>query len=214
MEISAKAIDLIAEEIKKCPASYDDIADATLLSKSTISRVVKQRKASPYTIKQLVAYLEIGDKYREIVGDEEEPQGCQLSSDLMEELASVRAEWSQRLREAAATSEARITFLQEQLAGQIEARQRERELQERAYERSTGHLKDQIARLERNNDMLVGRLIDAEKNNKDSLQRAIYAEAENKESAKMRYRVFIICSAVIVSLIVALIVALSTDRVI
>lgn len=215
MEISAKAIEMVAEEIKSRGTSYDEIAEATLLSKSTISRVVTQRKASPYTIKQLVAYLEIGEKYRSVVGDEpENPSGCQLASELMGELATVRLEWKQRLDDLSASYEDRITFYREQLRAQQEERQHERNVQDKNYQNVTGHLKTQIERLQQNNDTLVSRLVEAEKEAKDSTQRAVAAEASRKEVEKNRHQVFIFFALIVVAMAVALVVALSTDRLI
>lgn len=215
MEISAKAIEMVAEEIKSRCTSYDEIAEATLLSKSTISRVVTQRKASPYTIKQLVAYLEIGEKYRSVVGDEpENPSGCQLASELMGELATVRLEWKQRLDDLSASYEDRITFYREQLRAQQEERQHERNVQDKNYQNVTGHLKTQIERLQQNNDTLVSRLVEAEKEAKDSTQRAVAAEASRKEVEKNRHQVFIFFALIVVAMAVALVVALSTDRLI
>lgn len=214
MELSAKAIEMVAEEIKSRGMSYDEIAEATLLSKSTISRVVTQRKASPYTIKQLVAYLEIGEKYRAVVGDEpENPSGCQLANELMGELATVRLEWQQRCKELSASYEDRITFYRDQLRNQQEERQRERDVQEKTYQNVTSHLKTQIIRLQNNNDSLVSRLVEAEKEAKESTQRAVASETAHREVERNRHQVFIFFALIVVAMAVALLVALGTDKV-
>lgn len=214
MEVSAKAIELVAEELQKRDASYDEIAEATLLSKSTISRVVKQKKASSFTLKQLVAYLEIGDQYRTIVGDEPEGQSANnhLVAEMMTELASCRAEWSQRFRETVAAMESHRLFVEKQLELMNQERARERESQEKTYERNVGHLKDQVTRLQRNNDMLVERLIESEKEGRDSSQRAIAAETSNKEIHKSLHRTYMFFAFVVGALALALLIALSTDK--
>lgn len=215
MEISAKAIEIVAEEIKKRGTSYEEIAEATLLSKSTISRVVTQHKASSFTLKQLVAYLEIGEKYRQIVGDETDtPSGCQISSDLMEELAAVRAEWSQRLLEVVASYENRINFFRDQLLSAQDERKRERETQDQTYDRTVGHLKAQIDRLHHNNDTLVNRLVEAEKEAKEATQRAVRAEEARKQVEGNRHQVFTFFAVIVSVMAIALIIALRTDRII
>lgn len=215
MEVSAKAIEFVAEEIKKRGTSYDEIAEATCLSKSTISRLAKQHKASPFTIRTMVAYLEIGEKYREISGeDPESPSACQIASDLIEELAAVRTEWTQRLTEIKASYEERILYFREQLSSSQNERIRERESQAQTYERTASHLKAQIGRLQDNNDKLVNRLVDAEKEAKEATQRAIKAEEARKQAETNRHQVFIFFSVIVVIMTVALIIALSTDRII
>lgn len=214
MEVSAKAIEMVAEEIKNRGVSYDEIAEATLLSRSTISRVVKQRKASAYTVKQLVAYLEIGEQYRAVVGDESEQNSNQLASDLIEEMINVRSEWRERLEECKDAADTQLNLLSEQLASQQAERQREREVQEKTYQNVTTHLKTQIERLQRNNDMLVTKLIEAEREARDAAQRAVAAEASREQGDKNRHQAFIFFAIIIVAMAVALLVALGTDRVI
>jgi len=213
VEVSAKAIEMVAEEIKNRGVSYDEIAEATLLSRSTISRVVKQRKASAYTVKQLVAYLEIGEQYRAVVGDEPEQNSSQLASDLIEEMINVRSEWRERLEECKDAAGTQLNLLSEQLASQQAERQREREVQEKTYQNVTSHLKTQIERLQRNNDMLVTKLIEAEREARDAAQRAVAAEASREQGDKNRHQAFIFFAIIIVAMAVALLVALGTDRV-
>lgn len=213
MEVSAKAIEMVAEEIRNRGVSYDEIAEATLLSRSTISRVVKQRKASAYTVKQLVAYLELGEQYRSVVGDEPEQNSNQLAADLIEELVNVRSEWRDRLEDVKASSDAQLKLLSDQLASQQAERQREREAQEKTYLNVTTHLKTQIERLQRNNDMLVTKLIEAEREARDDAQRAVAAEASREQGDKNRHQAFIFFAIIIVAMAVALLVALGTDRV-
>lgn len=203
MEVSAKVIDLIVEEIKKRGTSYDEIARLSLLSKSTISRVMTQKRASPFTIKQLVAYLEIGDKYRAVMGDDAEPmQGCQIASEMMMELAAVRNEWSQRLDDTVANYENRITFYQQQMLSVSAEREREREDQKSMRQ----HLKTQITRLQDNNTELLNRLVATE-------AKANKAELRAEKSEGKRHSMFWGMLVVIIGLCIALIIALSTDRI-
>lgn len=214
MEVSAKAIEMVAEEIRNRGVSYDEIAEATLLSRSTISRVVKQRKASAYTVKQLVAYLELGEQYRSVVGDEpESTNSSQLAADLIEELVNVRSEWRDRLEDVKTSADLQLKLLSDQLASQQAERQREREVQEKTYLSVTTHLKTQIERLQRNNDMLVTKLIEAEREARDAAQRAVAAEASREQGDKNRHQAFIFFAIIIVAMAVALLVALGTDRV-
>lgn len=221
MEVSAKAIEVVAEEIRNRGVSYDEIAEATLLSKSTISRLAKQHKASPFTIRTLVAYLEIGEKYREISGDDpDNPSGCQIASDLIEELSSVRSEWEQRFSESKASYEDRISFYREQLLSAQEERKRERETHENNYEKITTHLKQQIIRLQDNNALLVNRLIEAEKEAKEATQRAAEAEEARKQVEGNRHQVFVLFIAIIAIMLFVLVAmgfalnfALRTDRI-
>ena len=215
MEVSAKAIEVVAEEIKKRGVSYDEIAEATALSKATISRLAKQHKASPFTLRTLVAYLEIGEKYREITGEEpDNPTGCQIASDLIEELASVRTEWSQRYLEVKNSYEDRIMFYREQLSVAQEERKRERETHEASYEKITTHLKNQITRLQGNNETLINRLVEAEKEAKEATQRAAKAEEARKQVEGNHHQVFVFFAVILTVMAVALIIALRTDRVI
>ena len=215
MEVSAKAIEMVAEEIQKRGVSYDEISDATLLSKSTISRVVKNKKASSFTLKQLVAYLEMGEQYRALVGDEPDSGSSnQLAADLMIELAAQRAEWKQRFHDMQSIYEGRITFMEHQLLSNQEERAREREKQESIYDRSTGHLIKQTERLQRNNDLLVTRLVDSEKEEKESALHAIACEATKDAAQKALHRTYLFCAFIVAALAIALLIALSTDKLI
>lgn len=213
MEVSARAIEMVSEEIQKRAISYDEISEATLLSKSTISRVVKNKKASSFTLKQLVAYLEIGEKYRDIVGDEPEPNSSnQLAADLMTELTAQRAEWKQRFHDMQSIYEGRVAFLEHQLLLHQEERTREREKHESIYDRSTGHLVRQTERLQRNNDLLVARLVDSEKEEKNSALHAIACETSKDAAQKALHRTYLFCGFIVAALSIALVIALSTDK--
>lgn len=148
--VSAKAIELIAHAIETSKESYDKIAAATTISKTTISRVVKQHAASRYTLDILASYFELGERYQALVGDQD--HSCAFAAELSEELRQTRSYYEEKAVSVRQHYEDQIAFLREQNARQEQDRTREREMQERNYEKSTSYLKAECERLRAERD--------------------------------------------------------------
>lgn len=148
--VSAKAIELIAHHLETTKDSYEKISAATTISKTTLSRVVQQHKASRYTLDILAAYFEIGEQYHALVGDAENT--CAFAAELTEELRNLRAYYEQKGVALRQHYEEQISTLRDQNARQEQERNREREMQERNYEKSTAYLKAECERLRAERD--------------------------------------------------------------
>lgn len=159
--VSVKAIELIAHQIETSKDSYEKIAAATNISKTTLSRVVQQHKASRYTLDVLAAYFEIGEKYQELVGDAD--QTCAFAAELTEELRSTRTYYEEKAVSVRNHYEDQLENLREQNARQEQERTRERETQQRAYDSSLAYLREENARLSEENSRLRADLADANK---------------------------------------------------
>lgn len=148
--VSAKAIELIAHRLETSKDSYEKITAATNISKTTLSRIVQQHKASRYTLDMLAAYFEIGEQYHALVGDAENT--CAFAAELTEELRNVRAYYEEKGVSLRRHYEEQISALREQNARQEQERNREREMQQTTYDKSTSYLKAECERLRAERD--------------------------------------------------------------
>ena len=96
---SPEIIDKLIKLIQESGKSYDQIAEDTLISRSTLSRLVKNRTASTFTISQLVSYFEIGAEYREMTGGDVPSGTCQLAAELLAEMGDVRSYYERKTGE-------------------------------------------------------------------------------------------------------------------
>lgn len=195
--VSVKAIELIAHHIETSKDSYEKIAAATNISKTTLSRVVQQHKASRYTLDVLAAFFEIGEKYQELVGDAE--HSCAFAAELTEELRSTRAYYEDKAVSVRNHYEEQLENLRAQNARQELERNREREAQQKTYDASVGYLKAEIERLR-------SELADTRSN----------AQSANKAASDItgkKHTVFWVLVGIDVLMAIALIIALMTDSI-
>lgn len=195
--VSAKAIELIAHAIETSKDSYDKIATATTISKTTLSRLVKQHTASRYTLDVLASYFEIGEKYQELVGNTE--QSCAFAAELTEELRSTRAYYEAKAVSVRAHYEEQLASLREQCARQEAERTRERETQQRTYENSVNYLKAEVERLRAERD--------------EARISAASASKATSDIAGKKHVVFWVLAGIDLLMAVALIIALMTDSI-
>lgn len=206
--VSAKAIELIAHAIETSRDSYDKIAAATNISKTTLSRLVQKHTASRYTLDVLAAYFEIGEKYQELVGSADQP--CAYAAELAEELRNTRAYYEQKAVSVRQYYEEQLTSLRDINARQEQERTRERETQERNYEKNVSYLKQQVEIMQaaRRDDRAE---IDAQR------QRAEKAEAEVKERDRKRHNVFwgMLAAIIVITIAftIAFVIALFSDSI-
>lgn len=159
--VSTKAIELIVSTIEARGESYDKIAAASTVSKSTISRLMKQHAASRYTLDMLAAYLELGDQYAALVGSDE--HSCAFASEMAAELKSVREYYEQKGASLREHYEEQLASMREQMQRQETERTRERETQEKTYERSVAYLKQQVEEMRKERSELRADLDEANK---------------------------------------------------
>lgn len=196
--VSAKAIELIAHAIETSKDSYDKIATATTISKTTLSRLVKQHTASRYTLDVLASYFEIGEKYQELVGNTE--QSCAFAAELTEELRSTRAYYEAKAVSVRAHYEEQLASLREQCARQEAERTRERETQQRTYENSVNYLKAEVERLRAERD--------------EARISAASASKATSDITGKKHIVFWVLAGIDLLMAVALIIALLTDSIV
>lgn len=196
--VSAKAIELIAHAIETSKDSYDKIATATTISKTTLSRLVKQHTASRYTLDVLASYFEIGEKYQELVGSTE--QSCAFAAELTEELRSTRAYYEAKAVSVRAHYEEQLASLREQCARQEAERTRERETQQRTYENSVNYLKAEVERLRAERD--------------EARISAASASKATSDITGKKHIVFWVLAGIDLLMAVALIIALLTDSIV
>lgn len=195
--VSAKAIELIAHAIETSKDSYDKIATATTISKTTLSRLVKQHTASRYTLDVLASYFEIGEKYQELVGSTE--QSCAFAAELTEELRSTRAYYEAKAVSVRAHYEEQLASLREQCARQEAERTRERETQQRTYDNSVNYLKAEVERLRAERD--------------EARISAASASKATSDITGKKHIVFWVLAGIDLLMAVALIIALMTDSI-
>ena len=195
--VSAKAIELIAHAIETSKDSYDKIATATTISKTTLSRLVKQHTASRYTLDVLASYFEIGEKYQELVGNTE--QSCAFAAELTEELRSTRAYYEEKAVSVRAHYEEQLASLREQCARQEAERTRERETQQRTYDNSVNYLKAEVERLRAERD--------------EARISAASASKATSDITGKKHIVFWVLAGIDLLMAVALIIALMTDSI-
>lgn len=204
--VSAKAIELIAHAIETSKDSYDKIAAATTISKTTLSRLVKQHTASRYTLDVLASYFEIGEKYQELVGSSE--HSCAFAAELAEELRNTRTYYEGKAVSVRTHYEQQVASLQEQCARQEAERTRERETQQRTYDNSVNYLKAENERLRKERD-------ESRKENEElklrSLEQVRNAEKEANKIIGKKHVVYWVSAILNVILAVGVIIALLTD---
>lgn len=204
--VSVELVELIIDRVKTCGQSYDQIAENALLSKSTISRLVSKKTASQYTITQLVAFFELGEDYKRIMGSDTGHNSCALASDLFVEIDEMRSYYERKAAELRSHYEERLQLLRDQNKIQAEERERERKTQQETYKTNTDFLKSQIEKLERHAANQYERAVNAE-------ARAAKAEEHSRSLDNNRHNVFWGMLVIIVLLMIAFVIALGTNKV-
>lgn len=213
--ISAKAIELIAHAIETSKDSYDKIAAATTISKTTLSRLVKQHTASRYTLDVLASYFEIGEKYQELVGNSE--YSCAFAAELAEELRNTRNYYEAKAVSVRTHYEEQLASLRDQCARQEAERTRERETQQRTYDNSVNYLKSEIERLRKERDDVRRECESLKESSANELSKARKTASDVTDKKHVVFRVMaIICIVMGIAislLIVLLIIAFKTDAI-
>lgn len=221
MIIADEVRKMLIEELEKRGEKYEIIEAKANISKSTISRIKTGKSVSMESVNKLVAYLEIGQKYREIVGEDLQKSGCHVAEELFQDveeqrqrfdrkiaelqeehekkLAAKDAFYAEHIEELRTHYEDRLQLLRDQNAIQAAERERERITQQETYKISTDYLKNQIAEMKEQNKTLVDRAIKAE-------ERA--AKIDSK-----RHNVFWGMLLVVVLLLVAVIIFMGQDSI-
>lgn len=195
--VSVKAIEIVVHALETTKDSYDKIATATGISKTTLSRLRTQHIASRYTLDILAAYFEIGDKYYEAVGSSE--HSCAFAAELAEELRQTRTYYDHKAESVRSHYEEQLSVLREQNARQEMERTREREMQERNFDKSTSYLKAEIERLRVERD--------------EARAQAASASKAAGDVTSKKHVVFWVLVAIDVLMAIALIIALMTDSI-
>lgn len=141
--ISEKAMDYVITLVENSGKSYETIADACNLSKSTISRLVSKRQATMYTLDQLIAYFERGKDWKEIVG-EDKSHSCPLVADVRNELQAIETVYAEREKRILQQCDERVESLRGQLAMLQNHHNQALQKRDETYERSVEYLKSQV----------------------------------------------------------------------
>lgn len=212
--ISEKAMDFVVSLVETSGKSYDTIADACGISKSTISRLVKNRQATLYTIDLIIAYFERGEDWREIVGDDRK-HTCHLVADIRNELKHIEDIYAEREQRIQQQCDERVESLRAQM--QIIQDHNSTALQNRdnTYDKSIAYLKTDIERLRAENKYLRGenaRLTEANIKLENASDEVAAQEKKRADSVlNKRQTVLWVFAAMNLMLSIALIVSLFLD---
>lgn len=196
--VSPKAREFIAHCIEKSNQSYDHIAQRSNLSKATVSRAANQLPVSRQTLDILAAYFEVGEQFSTIAG--EANLSCAFATELTGELRQTRAYYEAKAVSVRQHYEEQIAALREQNARQEQERTREREMQERNYDKSTAYLKAECERLRAERD--------------EARAQAASASKATSDITGKKHIVFWVLAGIDLLMAVALIIALLTDSIV
>lgn len=143
MIVNEKAIEFIISLIETKKKTYDEIAAGTGISKSTISRLMKQRHATNYTLDMIASYFEVGDELIALIG-EEEHTACPLISGVSGELKRLEGIYAERETRLQSQCDERVAALRLQMSMLQEHHAQALTKRDETYERSVAYLKDQV----------------------------------------------------------------------
>ena len=142
--VNAKAIELIAHKIETCGKSLERIERESAVSKATLSRITNRHEASRRTLDTLAAYFEVGEEYAKLVDTSE--HSCAFASELVQEIESIRTYYEQKGASLRQHYEDQITALRDMFTRQEEERNRERSAFQSLFDKTT---EDQLKEIER-----------------------------------------------------------------
>lgn len=175
MIVNEKQIEYIISLIETRKKTYDEIAAGSGISRSTISRLVKQRNATAYTIDMLASYFEVGEAMAELGGHSDEHSTCPLISGVSNELKRLDGLYAERESRLQAQSDERVASIKAQMDMLQLHHSQALTKRDETYERSVNYLKTQVDEMRKERAELREMLeveskrADAEKERADAL---------------------------------------------
>lgn len=203
MIVNEKQIEYIVSLIETRKKTYDEISAGTGVSKSTISRLMKQRQATKYTIDMLASYFEVGDEMISL-GEGGEQTNCPLIAGVSGELKRLEGVYSERETRLQAQCDERIAAMKLQMSMLQEHHAQALTNRDNTYERSVDYLKKQVAIMQ-----------EERRQNQEEIEsqrkRAEVAETHVEEIDKRRHNVFWGMLSVIILLLIFMIIMICVD---
>lgn len=213
MVVNEKQIEYIVSVIETSGKTYDQISAGAGTSKSTISRLVKLKQCTKYTLDMLAAYFEVAEKVSELGGNEGHT-ACPLVAGVSDELKRLEGIFVEREARLQAQCDERVAFVSKQLDMMTE---HHNQVVDR-MQSNINFLKEENQLLRAENKELISK---HERIHADSASTVRKAEEQSGEIIKKKHFVYrttvAVCILLAVSVMVmafALVVAFGTDAII
>lgn len=213
MVVNEKQVEYIVSVIETSGKTYDQISAAAGPSKSTISRLVKLKQCTKYTLDMLAAYFEVAEKVAELGGNEGHT-ACPLVAGVSDELKRLEGIFVEREARLQVQCDERVAFVSKQLDMVTE---HHNQVVDR-MQSNINFLKEENALLRAENKDLISK---HEKIHADSASTVRKAEERSGEIIKKKHFVYratvAVCIVLAVAVMVmafALVVAFKTDAII
>lgn len=198
MIVNEKQIEYIISVIEASKKTQGDIATGAGISTPTLSRLMKHRQATKYTVDLLAAYFEVGDKVAELGGSEYQ-SSCPLVAGVSNELKRLEGIFAERETRLQVQFDERVEYLKKQLDMMEE---HHNQVVER-MQTNINFLKDENALLRAENKELINKQQKVHEESKSVVEKA---EKQANEILKKKHVVY--RSAIIVSVLLAVCVAI------
>lgn len=162
MIVNEKQIEYAISLVETRGKTYDEIAAGTGISKSTISRLVKQHQATAYTIDMLASYFEVGKEMTTLGGGDERP-ACPLVAGVSGELKRLEGLYSERESRIIAQSQEKENSIKAQMAMMQQHHEQALAKRDETYDRSVSYLKSQVEEMRKERKELHNELDKAKK---------------------------------------------------
>lgn len=197
MVVNEKQIELIISCVERSNDTYDVISSRSGVSKSTISRLVKLRQATKYTLDRLASYFEVGEQMASLGGNDDQA-ACPLVAGVSDELKRLEGIFAEREARLQAQCEERVSFVSKQLDMMTS---HHNQVVER-MQNNINFLKEENALLRAENKELINKHERIHADSASSVKRA-----EEQSSEILRKKHFVYRSAIVVSIFLAVCVA-------
>lgn len=213
MVVNEKQIEYIVSVIERSGKTYDQISSGAGTSKSTISRLVKLKQCTKYTLDMLAAFFEVADKVAELGGSEGHT-ACPLVAGVSDELKRLEGIFGEREARHQAQCDERVAAISKQLEM---AMTHHNQVVDR-MQRNIDFLKEENDLLRAENKELISK---HERIHADSASTVKKAEEQSGEIIKKKHFVYratvavsILLAVAVMVMAFALVVAFRTDAII
>lgn len=197
MVVNEKQIELIISCVERSNDTYDVISSRSGVSKSTISRLVKLRQATKYTLDRLASYFEVGEQMASLGGNDDQV-ACPLVAGVSDELKRLEGIFAEREARLQTQCDERVSFVSKQLDMMTS---HHNQVVER-MQHTINFLKEENALLRAENKELINK---HEQIHADSASSVKKAEEQSNEILRKKH--FVYRSAIVVSIFLAICVA-------
>lgn len=197
MVVNEKQIELIISCVERSNDTYDVISSRSGVSKSTISRLVKLRQATKYTLDRLASYFEVGEQMASLGGNDDQA-ACPLIAGVSDELKRLEGIFAEREARLQTQCDERVSFVSKQLDMMTA---HHNQVVER-MQHNINFLKEENALLRAENKELINKHEQIHADSASSVKKA-----EEQSNAILRKKHFVYRSAIVVSIFLAICVA-------